>query len=127
MGVMLQVLMTPVIETAIPALYGSDGLVVGWVAHLFHSLVFGLLFVAVVLSSRSLRRYSGRVTTSAGLGIGYGVVVWIVAAVIVMPIWLSAVGFPEAPPLPNFDPMSLVGHVVYGAILGALFAVVRNR
>ena len=43
-----------------------------------------------------------------------------------MLIWLSAVGFPMAPPLPNFNPMSLVGHVVYGVILGAVYPFVKN-
>ncbi len=127
MGIMLQVMMTPVIAKAIPALYGMDGLVVGWIAHLFHSLVLGLVFGAIVTSLPALREYANQVTTSAGLGIAYGVVVWIIAAAIVMPIWLSAVGFPGAPPLPNFNPMSLLGHVVYGVILGALFPIVLNR
>lgn len=127
MGIMLQMMMTPVIATAIPALYGVNGLTAGWIAHLFHSLVFGLIFAAVVVSIPSLREYVGTVTTSAGLGIAYGVIVWIVAAGIVMPLWLGAVGFPMAPPLPNFNPMSLVGHLVYGGILGGLFPIVNNR
>lgn len=127
MGAMLQTMMTPVITTAIPALYGANGLVAGWVAHLFHSVVFGLIFAAAVVAVPSLSAYADRVPTSAGLGIAYGVLVWIVAAAIVMPIWLSAVGFPGAPPLPNVNPMSLVGHVVFGVVLGGLFPVVRNR
>jgi len=127
MGFMLQMMMTPVITTAIPALYGANGIVAGWIAHLFHSVVFGLIFAAAVTSVPSLSAYADRVSTGAGLGIVYGVIVWIVAAAIVMPIWLSAVGFPGAPPLPNFNPMSLVGHVVFGVVLGGLFPVVRNR
>jgi len=127
MGFMLQMMMTPVITTAIPALYGANGIVAGWIAHLFHSVVFGLIFAAAVASVPSLSNYADRVTASAGLGIAYGVLVWIVAAAFVMPIWLSAVGFPGAPPPPNFNPMSLVGHVVFGIILGGLFPVVRNR
>jgi uncharacterized membrane protein YagU involved in acid resistance len=127
MGIMLQMMMTPVITTAIPALYGANGLVAGWIAHLVHSIVFGLIFAAIVVSIPSLRGYADRLTTSAGLGIVYGVLVWIVAAGIVMPIWLGAVGFPMVPPLPNFNPMSLVGHVVYGVILGGLFPLLRNR
>lgn len=127
MGGMLQMMMTPVITKAIPALYGMDGMVMGWVAHLFHSLIFGLIFAGIVMATPQLRGYADKVTTSTGLGIAYGVIIWVVAAAIVMPIWLSAVGFPGAPPLPNFNPMSLVGHVVYGALLGVLFPLVHQR
>ncbi len=86
MGIMLQMMMTPVITMAVPALYGANGLTAGWIVHLFHSLVFGLIFAAVVISSPSLREYASTVPTSAGLGLAYGVIVWIVAAGIVMPI-----------------------------------------
>lgn len=127
MGLMLQTMMTPVITTAIPALYGGSGVVVGWIAHLFHSVVFGLLFVGAVGSVSSLGEYASRVSTGAGLGLGYGVLLWVVAAGFVMPIWLGAVGFPGTPPTPNFNPMSLVGHVVFGVVLGALYPLLRNR
>jgi hypothetical protein len=36
---------------------------------------------------------------------------------VVMPLWLSAVGFPMAPPFPNIGfpdtVMSLIGHIIY--------------
>ena len=38
-----------------------------------------------------------------------------------MPIWIGAV-LPMTPPVPNVNPMSLVGHVVYGGVLGLLYA-----
>lgn len=127
MGLMLQTMMTPVITTAIPALYGLNGLIYGWLIHLFNSVVFGVVFAIGVTSVSSLRGYADSIVGSTGLGVGYGILVWIGAAAILMPIWLSVVGFPGAPPLPNFNPMSLVGHVVFGLVLGALFPVVWNR
>lgn len=126
MGVLLQTMMTPVIENAIPALYGLSGAAAGWGLHLFHSVVFGLVYAAVAATD-PLRGYADGVTSGAGLGVAYGVAIWVVAAGIVMPIWLGAVGFPEAPPLPNFDPMSLVGHVVFGLVLGAAYPLVLAR
>ena len=126
MGVLLQVMMTPVIVAAIPALYGANGPVAGWAAHLVHSVVFGLIYAGVA-SNTLLSRYADDLGTGAGLGVAYGVVVWIVAAAIVMPVWLGAVGFPNTPPLPNFNPMSLVGHVVFGLILGVGYAYVVER
>ncbi|MGM0398435.1 MAG: histidine kinase, partial [Halobacteriota archaeon] len=95
--------------------------------HLGNSVVFGLVFAGAVIYLPALSDYADRVTTSTGLGIAYGVLLWIGAAAIVMPIWLTAVGFPNAPPLPNLNPLSLVGHVAFGAVLGALFPVLGNR
>jgi uncharacterized membrane protein YagU involved in acid resistance len=123
MGIMLTTQMTPVIERAIPAMYGLTGLTAGWVVHLFHSAVLGLVFAGVV---RAAPQYVGTRVKCIGAGVAYGVVLWIVLAAIVMPIWLGAVNFPGTPPLPNFNPMSLVGHVVYGAVLGAVFPSVAE-
>jgi hypothetical protein len=44
-----------------------------------------------------------------------------------MPVWLDVVGSPASPPLPNFAPPSLLWHVVYGAVLAAVFVVARER
>ncbi|SIR50751.1 hypothetical protein SAMN05421858_2560 [Haladaptatus litoreus] len=109
----------------IASLYGLDGATMGWVAHLFHSIVFGLLFGGIVTMTR-LRKYADRIAPTTGLGAVYGVLLWFVAATIVMPLWLGAVGM-EMPPVPNFDPMSLVGHLVYGVVLGAVFAAAYRR
>jgi uncharacterized membrane protein YagU involved in acid resistance len=122
MGAMLTTQMTPVIEVAIPSMYGLQGLAAGWVAHLFHSVVLGVAFAGVA----SALDFGDSVGRSAGLGVGYGVVLWVLLAALVMPIWLSAVGSPANPPLPNFNPQSLVGHVVYGLVAGIVFPYVRN-
>ncbi|OYR79845.1 histidine kinase, partial [Halorubrum sp. E3] len=53
---------------------------------------------------------------------GYGIAVWIALAVIVMPIWLSAVGSPANPPLPNVSALSALGHLAYGVVLGGTYA-----
>lgn len=125
-GLMIQTMMTPVMVKAIPALYGQSGAAAGWVAHLFHSVVFGLVFVGLV-EATPLARYADRLSTGVALGVGYGVLVWIVAAAVVMPLWLSAVGFPQAPAVPNVNPQSLVGHAVYGLVLGGGFVLAHGR
>ncbi|WP_458189527.1 histidine kinase [Haladaptatus sp. NG-WS-4] len=126
MGVMLTMQMRPVIEHAIPALWGLDGGAAGWTIHMVNSAIFGVLF-ATVMSVSALRDSSDSVGRSTALGVGYGVAIWIVAAVIVMPIWLQTVGFPQAPGVPNVSMQSLVGHVIFGLVLGALYPVLRNR
>jgi hypothetical protein len=122
MGAMLTMQMGPVIEVAIPSMYGLSGLAAGWAVHLFHSVVLGIVFAAVgsaLLDIDSVGR-------SAALGLGFGVVLWIGLAALVMPVWLGAVGSPANPPLPNFNPQSLVGHVAYGLVLGVAFPYLQD-
>lgn len=109
---------------AIGALYGAPGVVTGWIAHLFHSAVFGLTYAAIA-EFDPFEGYADDWLSGAGLGVGYGVAVWAIFLVFVWPIWLDAVGFPMAPAVPYLNPMPLVGHVVFGAILGGVYAIVR--
>lgn len=124
MGALMTTLMRGVIENAIPALVGLSGIGAGWVVHLGISTVFGLAFAAVA-SVGSVRGYVDAPGSGAVLGIGYGVVLWVVAAAVVMPVWLSAVGFPGAPDVPNVNVLSLAGHAVYGGVLGVLYPYLR--
>lgn len=121
MGVLLLMMMTPVIEVAIPSMYGLTGGLAGWVIHMAHAAVLGVGFAAL---ARATDVHS--TAKSVGVGVAYGVVIWVALAVLLMPPWLSAVGSPADPPFPNPNPMSLVGHVVYGAVVGATFPAVRN-
>lgn len=123
MGFMLQFVMG--MMPMIGALYGAPGLVTGWIAHLFHSVVFGLVY-AVIAGRPAVAAYATRTGTGVGLGVAYGIVIWIVGAGIVMPLWMGALGMP-APGVPNLDPMSLVGHVVFGALLGGGYALLVRR
>ncbi|WP_123619966.1 DUF6789 family protein [Halorubrum sp. CSM-61] len=124
-GAMMSVMTPGVLEMAIPAMYGIEGPAgaVGWAVHMSHSAVIGLVFAAVADLRPDL---SDSLGSSLAIGAAYGLLVWVALAVIVMPIWLSAVGFPGAPPLPNVGVESLVGHVVYGTVLGGVYSVVTN-
>lgn len=58
-----------------------------------------------------------------GLGAGYGVVWWVLGGVVIMPAWLGM-------PVFTFGTaawMSLIGHLVYGLLLGAVYVAVRPR
>lgn len=120
MGVMLTMQMTPVIEHAIPAMYGLDGGLAGWIVHVSHAAILGVGFAAVLVARRATDWSLAR---TAGAGLAYGVVLWAVLAVLVMPVWLDAVGFANAPALPNVNVQSLLGHVVYGVVAGVAYAV----
>ncbi|MDG5778776.1 histidine kinase [Haloarculaceae archaeon H-GB2-1] len=124
MGILFSVMMPAVIENAIPALVGLSGGIAGWFVHMSISAVFGVGFAALVTRSEipaRWRSYRGMVS----LGLVYGIGLWVIAAGIVMPVWLGAVGFPNPPPLPNLTLPSLLLHLVFGAILGAVYQYLR--
>lgn len=126
MGVLVSAMNPPTLRVAIPALYGLAGNgVAGWTAHLSHGAVFGVVFAAA-LEVTPLSRYADRTGPAAALGVGYGVVLWVVAAGLVMPAWLAVVGAPVQLPLPNLAPPSLLWHAAYGVALGALYPWLRN-
>ena len=118
-GAMMTMMMTNIMEMAIPVMDGIEGQAggVGWVIHMAHSAVLGVVFAALVggsgLSGESAQK-------QVGAGIVYGIVLWLVLATFVMPAWVGAMG-PMNPPVPDFNPMSGVGHAVFGAILGAVY------
>jgi hypothetical protein len=118
---------SPVLTMVIPAMYGIAGpaLAVGWAFHLFHGIVIALVYVAIV-ELTGLSAYAHRLRSSIGLGIGYGILITAVLPVIVLPLWLSVVGFPQAPPFPNLSIpgtiVSLIGHTIYSIIVAGIYA-----
>lgn len=122
-GLMIQFVMG--VMPAIGALYGAPGLATGWVAHLFHSAVFGVVY-ALIADLDAVARYADSWTTGALTGVGYGALIWAVFLVFVWPIWLTAVGFPGAPSVPYLAPKPLVGHLVYGVLLGVTYPLIAE-
>ncbi len=118
-GAMMTAMMTNIMEMAIPVMYGIEGPagVAGWVIHMAHSALVGVVFAALV-GVAGLAGASGQKQVAAG--IAYGIVLWLVLATFVMPAWVGAMG-PMSPPVPDFNPMSGVGHAVYGAVLGGVY------
>jgi hypothetical protein len=134
MGVMVQLVLGRM--TAIGALYtlGEPSLTVGWVAHLFHSALFGALF-AVAGGPRLVERLVVRTPIGdtldgypAGLlgGVVLATALWAVNIGFVWPVWLGTVGL-GGPPVPNFAVQPLVGHLVYGALLGLAVVALGSR
>lgn len=108
---------------AIGGLYGVQSLTIGWILHLFHSVVFGILFVGLL--EGPLRDDERTIGGRVALGTGYGLALWLVAAGFVMPIWLNAVGIESA--IPRLTLPSLLGHVTWGALLGGLYSLLTDR
>lgn len=122
-GVMMQMMTAPTPEGArmpmmamVAKVVRSDSMLVGWLYHLFNSAVIGAIFGWIA------GHISGYGRGLAG-GALYGVVWWVLGGLVLMPVLL---GMPAFAPL-TMEPMrpvaigSLVGHLVYGVILGAAY------
>lgn len=131
----LTVLLDPeFLEATVPGLYGVDPATSAGVAlHLVHGAVLGLVFAAV-LGSDAFGGIVGdepvlgdtTATVRAGLaGLAYGVTIWALLPVVVVPLWAAGTGI-EAE-VPTLALESLLGHVVYGLLLGATYAAVTDR
>ena len=105
------------------ALYGQPTLVAGWIAHLFHSVVFAVVFAAVA-TRPTFRDYG--VYGLTVLGSAYGIVLELVAAGVVLPVWANAVGAAELP-VPFLVPMGFLTHLIYGLLLGAVYGGIVTR
>lgn len=127
MGIAITLGDLSVVREAIAGLYAMEGsLVVGWVAHLVHGMLFGLLF-ALVLSDPGLYRVSEWPWKTVLAGVVYGLVLALAGAGVVMPIWLGVVGFADPPAVPHVTAPLVAWHLLYGAVLGATFALVDGR
>ena len=101
----------------IAMLVGSKSTAVGWAVHLGISMVLGIAFS--LLAEKRLQNIS------AGLiyGMAYGIFWWVLGGLILMPAKLGM-------PLFHFDTMawqSLMGHVVFGMVLGALVFLIPRK
>lgn len=101
----------------------SDSLAVGWLYHLFNSALIGGLFGLVL---------GGKLgSTGQGLQWGalYGVFWWVLGGLILMPVLLGMPAFASLRnPMMRADAWgSLVGHLIFGAILGWVAVMLLKR
>lgn len=90
--------------------------------HLVYSVIFGAVFVGAVAWALPdhLRRRPGLVVL---LGLGFGVVLWIVNVAVGWPLVQTAVG-PGVHEIPHLHTGPLVVHVLYGTVLGGVVEAV---
>jgi len=108
-GLMAMMGMVPMIAMMV----GSESMVVGWIVHLLISAATGALFVTVfgtkVISYQTAILY----------GAGYGVIWWVLGALIIMPVILG-MGVQFSSMFDMMRMMSLMGHVVFGVVLAVV-------
>lgn len=100
------------------SLYGVTDPIVGWITHLFHSVVFALLFAAGCSHPR-LSFVAGDPLRSVLAGLVWGAVLWLMAAGVIMPLWLQGIGIQA--PLPNLPTPGFTTHAVWGILLGGSY------
>ncbi len=129
-GIMMSIMTAPTPEGGkismmlmVANIVHSTTMLGGWIYHLFNSAVIGAIY-GWLLSSRS-----SSWKTSLTWGATYGFAWWILGALILMPIFL---GMPPFAPL-MMEPMrmvaigSLVGHLIFGLVLGGVFYALRSK
>jgi hypothetical protein len=123
-GVMMQMMMAPTpdggqmpVIAMVGQIVGSPTAVVGWAYHLFNSAVIGAVFGWFI--GDRVRGYA----PALGWGAAYGFVWWILGGLILMPIFLGMSPFAPLmmPPMQMVAMGSLIGHLIYGLILGGVF------
>ena len=124
-GMMMHVMMAPTpdggqmpVIAMVGQIVGSPTVGVGWAYHLFNSAVIGAIF-GWLLSGRA----HGYVS-ALSWGAAYGFAWWILGGLILMPVLLgmSPLAPLMMPPMRMVAMGSLVGHLIYGLILGGTFA-----
>jgi uncharacterized membrane protein YagU involved in acid resistance len=100
-------------------LIGSQSIGVGWLVHLFNSALFGAIFALLFF------RWISKPGPAMGIGLFYGLAWWVVGALWIMPAWLD---MSEMIFEVNDNAWwSLVGHLLFGLILGTIYVVLRPR
>jgi uncharacterized membrane protein YagU involved in acid resistance len=115
-GILMQMMdMLPMVAK----LVGSDSVAVGWLVHLFNSALFGAIYA--LLFGRWTRTFASAV----GIGLAYGVLWWVLGALLIMPAWLgmNAMIFK----LNTTAWQSLMGHLIYGLLLCGVYALLVPR
>lgn len=101
----------------IAMLVNSKSTFVGWLVHLSISIFLGAVF-GLIVQDKVKNVFSG-----IGLGTIYGIFWWVLGGLVLMPSKLHMDLF-------TFNTMawqSLMGHMVFGAVLGALAVIVPRQ
>ena len=126
MGLLITATDLATLQVAIAGLYGQEGnLLVGWLAHVLHGSLFGVVFAAV-LTDAAVQEVPASPTKSVAAGAVYGTVLAVVGAGIVMPIWLAAAGVAGPEAIPHITAPSVGWHLVYGVVLGGAFSLLER-
>ncbi|HZM79548.1 MAG TPA: hypothetical protein VFC19_27775 [Candidatus Limnocylindrales bacterium] len=105
----------------VASLVGGRTASLGWVVHLAIAVFVGVSFAIIGISfAIFFARAATGFLSSTLFGLLYGAFWWVLGGLLLMPVWLGMKAF-------VIDEMawkSLVGHLIYGALLGAVYGLV---
>lgn len=99
-------------------LIGAEGVVGGWAVHVVASAAIGVGYAVIAGAFRP-----GYVASTVA-GAAYGVVWWVLGPLLLLPLLLGMPAFPE---IGQQQVNTLIGHVLYGLVLGFAYVAVRDR
>lgn len=101
-------------------LFGGEAAFLGFVIHIVFSAIIGGFF-GLFLGHTALEKGIGIL-----LGLVYGLVWWVLGPLIIMPVWLG-MGVQLSVAGAQMSLPSLWGHLVYGFILGLVYALMTSK
>lgn len=104
--------------STVAMLVGSNSAVIGAVVHLAISAAFGVVFGLLVGA------IGDRMWAVTAAGLVYGVALWVIGGLVLMPAFLGMPLFPMG----EMSMWSLFGHVLFGLVAGAaLYGLSRHE
>ncbi|MBK9745676.1 MAG: DUF1440 domain-containing protein [Chloroflexi bacterium] len=100
-------------------LVGSQNPVVGFVLHLIISAIIGAVYGVIA------PRLPAGWLVAMGAGIVYGVIWWVLGALVMMPLLLGMGDMVFQ--IGDMQLMSLIGHVIFGIITAGFFTLIQRR
>lgn len=103
----------------IASMVGSESVVIGFILHLIISAFIGATFGVIAT------RVPGSDLVQLAAGAIYGIIWWVLGALIIMPLVLGmgemvlVVG--------EMQLMSLIGHVIFGIVMGGFFSLASRN
>lgn len=135
-GLLVWLASPEVISVTIPGLYGVEGGgTLGWGIHLAHGAILGLVFGFIVTRDAVLAVLLADVETDViagssdlfrivAAGLAYGLAIWAFLPVLSIPAALGLVDPEAVEEFPALAFEGMIGHVLFGILLGAVFAIV---
>lgn len=98
---------------------GSQSVVVGFIVHMLISAIIGASFAVIA------GRLPGTLLVQTAAGLGWGIVWWVLGALLIMPIVLGMGQMVFV--IEEMQLMSLVGHGFFGVVLGVTYLLLKDR
>ncbi len=112
-GIMMQAMgLMPMIA----AMIGAESIIVGWLIHLAISMFIGVTYAVLLAPASSM-------VMAVVTGLGWGLLWWVLGPLLLMPTALGMGVFM----INQTTLMSLVGHLIFGAILGIVATMWLHR